>query len=104
MDNRPLSQIYAEAGADWVEKDAVARLLEETKSLRFAQRCQQLGDIPVNRAEQIVKADPSWYDEVTKMVHARTDANKARVYMETVKMRHSEHISTEANYRTEAKL
>lgn len=103
-DNRAISEIYKEAGDEWTDLDATARLLEETKSLRFAQLCQSLGDIPVNRAEQTVKADPNWYKEVLKIVEARTVANKARVYMESVKMRHSEHMSEEANSRTEARL
>lgn len=104
MSEGPLSQIWKEAADDWVDKDAAARLLEETKSLRFAQRCAMLGDIPVNRAEQAVKADRGWYEEVVKTVDSRTEANKAKVLMESIKMRHSEHMNDEANHRTEARL
>lgn len=103
-ENRSLSQVWKEAADDWVDKDAAARFLEETKSLRFAQLCQSLGDIPVNRAEQTVKADPNWYKEVTKIVESRTEANKAKVLMESIKMRHSEYMNDEANHRTEARL
>jgi hypothetical protein len=102
--DRPLSEVYKEAGDDWVEKDAIARLREETKSLRFAQRCQTLGDIPVNRAEQTIKGSTDWYEEVIQDVGARTAANKAKVYMESVKMRHSEHMNDEANHRAESRL
>lgn len=103
-ENRPLSEIWKEAADDWVDKDAAARLREETKSLRFSQRCQAQGDIPVNRAEQNVKASPDWYEEVLLDVSARTAANKARVLMESIKMRHSEHMNDEANHRAEARL
>lgn len=103
-ENRPLSEVYNEVASDWVEKDAIARLREETKSLRFAQRCQALGDIPVNRAEQTVKADRDWYEEVMLDVSARTDANKAKVLMETTKMRFQEWQSDEANHRAESRL
>ena len=102
--NAPLSEIWKEAADDWVDKDAAARMLEETKSLRFAQLCAMQGDIPVNRAEQTVKASRNWYDEVTTIVNSRTEANKAKVRMESIKMRHSEHMNDEANHRTEARL
>ena len=103
-DNRPLSEIYKEAGDDWVEKDAIARMREDTKSLRFAQRCQALGEMPVNRAEQTVKADPDWYKEVIEDVTSRTAANKSRVYLESVKMRSSEEMSENANHRAEMRI
>jgi hypothetical protein len=103
-DNRPLSQIWKEAADDWVDKDAAARMREETKTLRFAQKVMALGEIPVNRAEHTIKGSQEWMDSVKEDVDARTDANKAKVYMESVKMRHSEHMNEEANHRAEARL
>jgi hypothetical protein len=103
-ENRPLSQIWKEAADDWVEKDAIARLREDTKSLRFAKHCQALGEIPVNRAEQTVKGSDYWYGEVLEDVDARTAANKAKVLMESIKMQHGEHMNEEANHRAEARL
>jgi hypothetical protein len=102
--DKPISQEWKEAADDWVDKDAAARLLEETKSLRFAQECAALGEMPVNRAEQTVKANPQWMDEVTRIVQARTVANKAGVLKESIKMRHSEHMNDEANHRAESRL
>lgn len=104
MENRPLSEIYREAADEWVDLDAAARLREETKSLRFAQRCMALGEMAVNKAEQLTKASTSWHEEVLMDVEARTKANKARVYMESIKMRFQEWQSQEANARLEAKL
>lgn len=103
-DNKSLSESYKIAGDDWTDKDAAARLLEETKSLLFAQKCAMLGDIPVNRAEQTVKASKEWYDHVVKVVDAKTEANKARIWLETLRMRHSEHMNEEANHRAESRL
>lgn len=103
-DNRPLSEIYKAAGDEWVDLDAAARLREETKSLRFAQKVMELGDMPVNRAEHIIKATQEWMDDVTMDVKMRTAANKAKVYMKSVEMRFGEWQSDEANHRIEAKL
>lgn len=104
MENRPLSEIWKEAADDWVDKDGAARMLEETKSLRFAQKTAALGDIPVNRAEQTIKASRDWWDEVTNIVNSRTEANKAKVLAESIKMRHSEHMNEDANHRAESRL
>lgn len=103
-DNRPYSEIWTIAADDWVEKDAVARLREDTKSLRFARHCQAHGDVPVNRAEQIVKASSYWYDEVVEDVNARTAANKAQVRMKSIEMQRWEHMNAEANNRAGARL
>jgi hypothetical protein len=100
----PLSEVWKEAADDWVDKDAAARMLEETKTLRFAQKTAALGDIPVNRAEQTIKASRDWMEEVKSIVDARTVANKAKVYAESVKMRHSEHMNKDANHRAESRL
>lgn len=100
----PLSEVWKEAADDWVDKDGAARMLEETKTLRFAQKTAALGDIPVNRAEQTVKASKDWWDEVVNIVNSRTEANKAKVYAESVKMRHSEHMNEDANHRAESRL
>lgn len=102
--NRPLSEVFREAADEWVDLDAAARLREETKSLRFSQRCMALGEMAVNKAEQLTKASNDWHEEVLMDVEARTKANKARVYMESVKMRFQEWQSQEANARIEAKL
>lgn len=103
-DNRPLSEIYREAADEWVDLDAAARLREETKSLRFSQKVMALGDIPVGRAEHTVKASKDWWDEVQLDIETKTKANKAKVYIESIKMRFQEWQSEEANNRIEARL
>lgn len=103
-ENRPLSEIYAEAGERWAECEAAAALLEETKSAIMAQRQAMCGDIPVNRAEQMVKASPDWHDHIEKIVEARRIANLAKIELEVIRMRFNENVNREANARLEMKM
>jgi hypothetical protein len=104
LDNRPHSQRYREAGDNWAELEKAAQILEDTKSAVMAQRQSMLGDIPVNRAEQIVKSDPWWMDHLTKIVEARYKANKGKINLEVVKMEYYEHNNSEANQRVEIRM
>jgi len=104
MTDIPWSEQFQIAGTDWAEKEAAASLLEDSKSAVMAQRQAALGDIPVNRAEQMVKASPDWIEYVEQTVYARKAANLAKVNMETARMRFQEYMNTEANARTEARL
>jgi hypothetical protein len=63
-----------------------------------------LGDMPVSRAEMTVKASPEWQDFITRMVGARETANRLKVQLEWLRMRHSEQSSAEATKRAEMKL
>lgn len=102
--NRPWSEVYWEAGKEWSDKEAAAQLLEDTKSAMQAQWQTELGDIPVNRAEQTVKGSARWMEHVKKIVEARRVANLAKVKLEYIKMRHMEQQSEEANHRAGARL
>ena len=103
-ENRPWSEVIYEKHCDWVDKDGAARMLEETKSLIFAQHCAALGDMPVNRAEQTIKASPDWYDWVTKMVESKTVANQAKAELELARTKKDEFFNNEANHRAESRL
>lgn len=103
-DNRPWSEIFKQAADDWADKEAAAQLLEDTKSAVMAQRQAELGDIPVNKAEQTVKASVGWYNHVEKVVEARKAANMAKVNLEYIRMKFTEWNNTEANHRAEARL
>jgi hypothetical protein len=102
--NEPVSELYRIAAIAWADQDAAARMLEEGKTTYLAQRKAALGDIPDSRAETQVKASEEWADYIKKMVRAKTQANKARIEMEFMKMRFSEWQSAEANMRAERKL
>lgn len=104
FDNRPWSEIYRQAGEDWVDKEAAAQLLEDTKSSVMAQKQASYGDIPVNRAEQKVKASQDWMDHLEKIVAARKAANLAKVHLEYIKMAAWEENNKNANARAELRL
>lgn len=104
MSNQPISEQYRITAKEWVEADAAASLLEETKSAVLSQRMAALGAGPVSKAEMTVKASPEWEEHVTKMVDARKQANFLKVKLEWLRMKFSEVQSSEATKRAEMKL
>jgi hypothetical protein len=104
MSNAPISEQFRVAAKQWVELDAAASLLEETKSAVLSQKMAALGDIPVSHAERTVKSSAEWSDHVGKVVDARKNANLAKVKLEWLRMRFSEQQSFEATQRAEMKL
>lgn len=100
----PPSQVYHEAGLDWADKEAAASLLEDTKSAVVAKWQAELGDIPVNRAEQQVKIQPRYTELVEQIVEARRQANIAKVVLEVRRMEWGEWQNKEANARQEMKM
>lgn len=100
----PVSEQYRLAALDWVTMDAAARMLEEGKTTYLAQQIAKQGDMPHAKAERIVKSSPEWADYIKKMVNAKTVANKQKVELDFLKMRHMERTSEEANARSERKL
>jgi hypothetical protein len=103
-ESRPISEQYRLAAKDWVDKDAAASILEETKSAVLSQRMAALGDMAVNKAELTVKASEEWADFLKRMVAARTAANMAKVKLEWLRMRFREWQSAAATRRAEMKL
>lgn len=102
--NLPWSEQFRIVAKQWVDADAGATLLEDTKSAVLSERMQALGDMAVSKAEAIVKASPEWRDHVTKTVEARKLSNRLKVQMEYLRMKFSEWQSHEATKRTEARL
>lgn len=98
------SDRYREAGEDWADKEAAASLLEDSKSAVMAQWQTELGDIPVNRAEQTIKASAKWREYVTDTVEARRQANLAKIRLEAIRMKSMEYQGKEANQRTELRI
>ena len=99
-----LSEKFRLASKEWVEKDAAANLLEETKSSVLSQRMAALGDMPVSKAEMTVKASAEWREFIESMVKARQEANLAKVRVEWLRMRFQEWSSQQANERAEKRL
>jgi hypothetical protein len=103
-DNRPLSEQYRVAAKLWVEADAAANLLEESKGAFLSQLMARRGDMPVSRAELQVKSGAEWEGYIIKMVEARKAASLLKVQLEFIRMRHAEEQSANANRRAEMRL
>lgn len=99
-----LSEQFRLAAKDYVDADSAASILEEMKSATLSQLMQAHGDIPVSRAEMLVKASDAWSEYIHNMVKARTRANELKFKMEWLRMRFSEKQSSEATARAEMKL
>jgi hypothetical protein len=106
--NGSLADKYSLVGARWIDADNAARLLEETKSTVLEQRKADLikkdPKLADNAAERQAKSDPEWGEWITKMVAARTVANKLKLALKVYDMRHSEQQSFEATKRAEIRL
>jgi hypothetical protein len=105
MDNGPpLSEQFRIIAKRWVDQDAAASLLEESKSAVLAQRMAALGEMPVSKAEMQIKASDEWHEYIEKMVEERKKASLLKVQLEFIRMRFSEWQSHEATRRAEMKL
>jgi hypothetical protein len=88
--------------------DAAASLQEELKTATFetikSKLMVELGDMPENKAERLVKSSEEWKAYVTTMCANRAEASRRKVQLEYVRMRFCEQQSVEANQRHEARL
>ena len=103
-ENLPISEQYRITAKKWIDADAAASLLEETKSAFLAKRMIALGDMPVSRAEMTIKASPEWSDYISKMVRAREQASLLKVQLEYIRMKFGEWNSETATKRAEMRL
>ena len=101
---QPLSEQYRIIAKKYVEADAAASLLEETKTAMLAQWMAEEGDMPVSRAEMLVKASDKWMDYIVEMIEARNKAALLKAQLEYIRMQFSEQQSKEATQRAEMKL
>jgi 23S rRNA maturation mini-RNase III len=99
-----LSEQYRMIAKKYVEADAAASILEESKSAVLAQWMADKGDMPVSRAEMIVKASQEWHNYIIEMVSARKQAALLKAQLEYIRMQFSEQQSKEATHRAEMKL
>jgi len=108
LSNEPYSEQFRVVAKRWVDADAAATLLEDTKSALLSERVQNLirsePGMAINRAEAAVKASDEWKDWIGEMVEARKKANLLKVQMEYLRMKFTEWNSHEATKRTEARL
>lgn len=102
--NVPLSEQFRLIAKKWIDADAAASILEETKSAFLAKRMAEQGDVPVSRAEMAVKASQEWAEYVESMVNARKNAALLKAQLEYIRMQFTEQQSFEATRRAEMKL
>ena len=98
------SEKYRLAGKSWVELNAAASLLEETKSANLSQMMLSNHADSVSKAEMLAKASPRWTEYIEAMVEARRKANLARVEMKWAEMKAQEQSSQEATARVERRI
>jgi hypothetical protein len=104
MSNEPISEQYRIVAKKWVDAEAAASMLEDTKSAVLSQQMLALGEMPGSKAEMLTKANPEWVDHIKKITEARAAANLLKVQLEYLKMKSGEQASFEATRRAEMKL
>lgn len=102
--NLPISEQFRIVAKKYVDADAAANMLEESKSAFLAKLMLAQGDMPVSRAEMNVKASEQWADYIGKMVRAREQAALLKVQLEYLRMKFQEWNSEAATKRAEMKL
>jgi hydroxypyruvate isomerase len=99
-----LSETFRLAAKAWVEADAAASLLEETKSANLSQMMLATNADSVSKAEMLAKASEQWTSYIKTMTDARKHANLLKVQLEWIRMKFSEQQSAEATARAERRI
>lgn len=96
--NNPISEQYRIVAKQWVDHDAAARLLEESKTATLEQRkvklIEEQGPMPDNAAERTIKASDEWHQYIQEMCEARKQANYFKVKLEYIRMQFQEKSAT----------
>lgn len=104
MGDLPLSEQFRLIAKRYVDADAAANLMEEAKSAFLARLMTAKGDIPVSKAEMMVKASDEWDGYIRKMVLNRSEAARLKAQMAYIQMRFQEWQSENATRRAEMRL
>lgn len=102
--NLPWSEQFRLVAKAWVDAEAAASLLEDTKSAVLAERMSALGEMAVSKAEMTVKASQEWRDNLQTIAMSRQAANRLKVQMEYIRMKFMEWQSENATKRAEMRL
>ena len=100
----PLSEQFRIIAKKWVDADAAASILEESKSAFLSRLMIEKGDMPVSKAEMQDKASQEWQEYIDNMTVSRANAAKLKVQLEYIRMKFNEWQSIEATKRAEMKL
>lgn len=103
--NLPWAEQFRIVAKKWVEADAAASLLEDTRSARLSQMMLAFDDnTSMAKREMIVKASEEWMAINKEISDARKGANMLRVQKEYIDKKFHEWNSMEASQRAEMKL
>jgi len=102
---RSLSEQFRLVALKYIDQDAAAKILEELKTARLSEligdAMRQDATLAFNKAEGLVKSSKEWQSYISEMVEARKLANRLKLQLEYLRMRHSEWMSSEATARAE---
>ena len=107
--DEPVSEKFRLVALKWADADAAASMLEETKTVLLQElKTRFIGEsndkMSEAQAECLAKTSTEYREHVTNMCKARAVANRRKVQLEYLRMRHSEWQSSEANSRIERKM
>lgn len=102
--DRPISEEFRLVAKAWVDAQAAADLLEDTKSAVLAQMMLALDDKSMSAKEMRAKASQEWHEHLEVINNARKEANLKKVQMEYVRMRFSEWMAIDATQRNERRM
>lgn len=91
------------AGDDWVDKNAAAEILEETKKTVLAELMVGFQGSAAER-ERMALADHAYRLHLTNMVAARKEGNRARVRYDSVRVLAEMRRTQESTRRAEANI
>ena len=105
---QPISEQFRIVAKQWVDADAAASLMEELKTTTLEKMKQRIiedeGPMAENKAERQAKCDPEWEAYLRGMCAHRATANRLKVQMKYLEIKHREWIGLDATARAEMKL
>ncbi len=103
FDPEAIYQKLNDAGEEWVDKDAAANLLEETKKTLLAELMNGFQGSNAER-ERCALADTTYKHHLKTMVAARREANRAKVRYDSMKVLAELRRTQESTRRAEINL
>lgn len=103
FDPEAIYQRLNAAGDDWVDKNAGAEILEETKKTVLAEIMAGFSGSTAER-ERCALADSAYRLHLVNMVKARKEANRARVRYDSVRVLAEMRRTQESTRRAEASI
>ena len=101
---RPISEQFRVVAKQWVDADAAASLLEDTRQSVFSQLVLNSTDTSIARAEHTARASAPYREHIELQTEARRHANLLKVQMRFIEMKFSEWTSADANARREMQM